>query len=196
MNNRTAGLTARPARLNGMRCHIPALAVTLLSCVIPQAVASPAVSIVQDVAVAARALVPLLKDVRARIEPRIEVEPGTLPPSPITGRNSTLFAVRIGVRSRQVDENVVEAMDRLLRWDPRQPLSAGDRDLVERWLNELQAKVLARLAAARLVVACDEVCVVQRLTNPDSVFGPTAKEQQEARDEILLQALVDAVLEP
>lgn len=157
--------------------------------------ASPAVSIVQDAAVAARALVPLLKDVRARIEPRIAVEPGTLPPSPITGRDSTLFAVRIGVRSRQVDEKVVEAMDRLLRWDTRQPLSAGDGDLVERWIEALQVKVLSRLAAASLPVQCDEMCVVQRLTNPDSVFGPTAKEQQETRDEILLQALIDTVLE-
>ena len=192
----TSGPNARTARLMGMRCHIPAVAVGLLSCLIPQAGASPAASIVQDVAGAARALVPLLKDVRASIEPRISVEPGTLPPSPITGRSSTLFAVRIGVRSRQVDGRVVEAMDRLLRWDPRQPLGGDDRDLVERWLDELSVKVLARLAAARMPVACDEVCVVQRLTNPDSVFGANAREQREARDDLLVEALIEAVGEP
>ncbi|HUE84822.1 MAG TPA: penicillin acylase family protein [Vicinamibacterales bacterium] len=178
-----------------MRCRIPAIAVALLSCVIPQPVASTAAPIVQDVTVAARALVPLLRDVRARIEPRVTVEPGTLPPSPFTGRNSTLFAVRIGVRSRDVDEEVVKAMDRLLRWDTRQPLGAEDRTLVERWLEVLQVKVLSRLAAAGLPVECDQVCVVQRLTNPDSVFGANAREQQEARDDVLLEALIEAVTE-
>jgi hypothetical protein len=116
-----------------------------------------------------------------------------LPPSPITGRQSTLFAVRIGIRSRQLDEKVVQAMDRLLRWDTRQPLGAEDHALVERWLEALQVKVLARLAAARLPVACDVECVVQRLTNPDSVFGASGKDRQEARDDLLLQALVEAV---
>jgi hypothetical protein len=180
-----------------MRCQIPVVAavVALLSCVIPLAVAAPAGSIVQDAAVAARALVPLLKDVRARIEPRVVVEPGTLPPSPITGRSSTLFAVRIGVRSRQVDQAVVQAMDRLLAWKPDQPLAAEDQALVARWLDELSVKVLGRLAAARLATDCDQVCVVQRLTNPDSVFGGTAREQQETRDDILLEALIAAVTE-
>jgi hypothetical protein len=185
-----------PARLIDMRRHIPAIAVALLSCVIPQAVASPAASIVQDATIAARALVPLLTDVRARIEPRISVEPAPLPPSPFTGRSSTLFAVRIGVRSRDVDEKVVEAMDRLLRWDTRQPLGAEDHALVERWLDALQVKMLARLASAGLPVACDRACVVQRLSNPDGVFGATAKEQREARDDFLLEALSEAVLEP
>jgi hypothetical protein len=191
MNSGTTGPTAEIARLIGMRRFL--IAVALLSCVIPQAGASPAGSIVQDVTHAARTLVPLLKDVRARVESRFSVEPGTLPPSPITGRQSTLFAVRIGIRSRQLDEKVVQAMDRLLRWDTRQPLGAEDHALVERWLEALQVKVLARLAAARLPVACDVECVVQRLTNPDSVFGASGKDRQEARDDLLLQALVEAV---
>jgi hypothetical protein len=196
MKSGTNGPIARAARLIGMRCPIPVVAVALLSCVIPhQAGAAPAGSIVQDVAVAARALVPLLKDVRARIEPRIVVEPGTVPPSPLTGRSSTLFAVRIGVRSRQVDQAVVQAMDRLLAWKPDQPLAAEDLALVARWLDELSVKVLGRLAAARLATDCDQVCVVQRLTNPDSVFGATAREQQDARDDILLEALIEAVKE-
>jgi hypothetical protein len=154
------------------------------------------VSIVQDVTQAARALVPLLKDVRATVEPRVSVESGTLPPSPFTGRSSTLFAVTIGVRSRQIDEHVVEAMDRLLAWDPGQPLTAGDRALVERWLDQLEGKVLARLFTAGLPVACDEVCVVQRLTNPDSVFGTSARDRQETRDDLLLEALIEAAGEP
>lgn len=144
---------------------------------------------------AARALVPLLKDVRARIEPRVVVEPGTLPPSPITGRSSTLFAVRIGVRSRQVDQAVVQAMDRLLGRPPDQPLAAEDQALVARWLDALSVKVLGRLAAARLPTDCDQVCVVQRLTNPDSVFGATAREQRDARDDMLLEAFIEAVNE-
>ena len=199
MNSGSPGPTAAMARLIGMRarCVIAVVvAVALLSWVIPQAGASAATSIVQDGNVVARALVPLLKDVRAGVQPQISVEPGTLPPSPFTGRNSTLFAVRIGVRSRQIDGEVVQAMDRLLRWDTRQPLSARDRDLVDRWVDELEVKVLGRLAAAGLPVACNEVCVVQRLTNPDSVFGENAREQKEARDDILLEALIAAVGEP
>jgi hypothetical protein len=200
MNNGTIGPTAVIARLIGMRglCRgiDVAVVVALLSWVIPLAGASPAASIVQDGNVAARALVPLLKDVRAGVQPQISVEPGALPASPFTGRNSTLFAVRIGVRSREVDEKVVQAMDRLLRWDARQPLSASDGDLVDRWVDELQVKVLGRLAAAGLPVECHEVCAVQRLTNPDSVFGVNAKEQKEARDDILLEALIEAVGDP
>ena len=200
MNSGTTGPTTAIARLIGMRglCRgiAVAVAVALLSWVIPQTGASPAASIVQDVNAAARALVPLLKDVRASVQPQISVGPGELPPSPFTGRNSTLFAVRIGVRSRQIDEKVVQAMDRLLRWDTRQPLDASDRDLVDRWLDELEVKVLGRLAAAGLPVECNEVCVVQRLTNPDSVFGVNAREQKEARDDILLEALIEAVGDP
>jgi hypothetical protein len=177
-----------------MRCHIPVAAVALLSCVVPQAGAFPAASIVQDL-VAAQSLVPLLQGVRERIGPRIEVAPGTLPPSPITGRNSTLFAVRIGVRSRQVNEAVVQAMDRLLRWKPDQPLATEDQELVARWLDALSVKVVGRLVAAGSAVTCDRVCVVQRLTSPDTVFGATAKEQQEARDDILLEALIEAMNE-
>ena len=147
----------------------------------------------QDTTAAARSLVPLLKDVRKEFGPRVTVEPGTLPPSPFTGRNSTLVAVRIGVTERHIDQKVVDAIDGLLRWNMRQPLSEADAQLVDRWLDALRTNVLAKLAAAGVREPCDEVCVVQRLTNPDGVFGDTRRLQQETRNDILLEAMIDAV---
>ena len=163
--------------------------------VICQAGPQVAASMVQDVEAAARLLVPLLGDVRNAIRPQVTVEPTQLPPSPFTGRSSTLFAVQIGFREQQVDESVVKVMDRLLAWDRKTPLSDEDRELVDNWLEELQPKVAGRLLAAGLPAACERACLIQRLRNPDSIFGKTAKEQQETRDDILLQAFIAAVPE-
>jgi hypothetical protein len=142
---------------------------------------------------AARSLVPVLRDVRRSLEPRLTVERGALPPSPFTGRDSTLIAVRVGRRSVQVEPAVIEAMDRLLAWDRRQPLSARDRVLVEGWLDELRVKMLGRLAASGKAVDCDDVCMLRHLTEGGDLFGRTKAEQQETRNELLLTALAAAV---
>lgn len=143
--------------------------------------------------IAARQLVPLLRDVRRRLDPQIGVRPGTLPPSPFTGRNSTLFAVTIGVTSMDVDQAVLKAIDRLLAWDPDEPLAPRDRELLAAWLDELQVRVLSRMAARGQGVRCEDPCVVQHLTSPDATFGATPREQVETRDAIMLEALAAAV---
>jgi hypothetical protein len=139
--------------------------------------------------IAARQLVPILRDVRRRLDPQLGVRPGTLPPSPFTGRNSTLFAVTIGVRSMEVDEAVLKALDRLLAWDPDEPLAPRDRELVAAWLDELQVRVLSRMAAGGQGMRCEDPCVVQHLTRPGTMFGATPREQVETRDAIMLDAL-------
>jgi aspartate oxidase len=46
---------------------------------------------------AARALVPLLEGVKQRAEPAVTIKPGTLPNSPFTGRQTTLFAFTVSL---------------------------------------------------------------------------------------------------
>jgi hypothetical protein len=147
----------------------------------------------QPLEVVARELVPLLVDVRRNIESKATVQPGTLPPSPFTGRNSTLFAIRIGFRTLEVEPKVVEAIDRLLRWDRQQPLAGEDRALVERWIESIRGKLLGRLAARGTGVGCDDDCLIRHLTEPGELFGRTRLEQRDGRNELLLDALVDAV---
>jgi hypothetical protein len=141
----------------------------------------------------ARELIPLLKDVRQSIGSRPTIEPGTLPPSPITGRNSTLIAFRVFGRSIEVAPSVVEAMDRLLRWNQQLPLKPADRALVEEWVQNLRVKVLGRLAARGKGIGCDDACLIGHLTRPAALFGSTRHEREEARDDLLLTALADAV---
>ena len=141
-----------------------------------------------------RALVPFLKDLRQTAQqPQLVVEPGTLPPSPITGRNSTLVAIRIGTRSVELDPKVVEVIDRLAAWDVREPLGAADQQIVGEWVDELRVALLARLAARGTGVGCDDECVVRHLTKPSTLLGETREEQVEMRNELLLNALIEAV---
>jgi hypothetical protein len=143
--------------------------------------------------VVARAIVPLLKDARASMQPRLTVEPGTLPPSPITGRNSTLAAVTIGKRQVPLRPEVDALIDRLLAWDVKEPLPAADRDVVIDWVEELRAALLGRLAARATGVGCDDACLIGHLTKPDAVFGDTRAEQVQGRNELLLDALDEVV---
>lgn len=146
----------------------------------------------------ARTLVPLLESVRSSIGPHITAAPGTLPPSPITGHSAALFAIRIGVDSVPVDEQVVKTIDRLLQWRKQpKPLSAEDQALIERWTDELRVKVVGRLAGRGLATApCDDVCVGRHLTNPETLFDGSRREREEERDRVLLDALTTAVLKP
>jgi hypothetical protein len=143
----------------------------------------------------AGALVPLLKDARANRPSELTVEPGTAPPSPFTGRNSTLIAITIGERTIHLAPEVNETINRLIAWNVREPLPAGDREVVIDWIEELRIDVMGRLAAREKGVGCDDDCLVQHLTRPGPLFGNSREEQVETRNALLLEALIEAVKE-
>ena len=143
--------------------------------------------------VVARALVPLLKDARANRQPELTVSPGSAPPSPFSGRNSTLVAVTIGRRVVQLPPEADALINRLLAWDVREPLPASDRDLVVDWIEELRIDVMARLAEKEKGVGCDDQCLLGHLTQPGPLFGESRAEQVETRNVMLLEAIVEAV---
>lgn len=141
---------------------------------------------------AARRLVPLLRAVQAHAQPGATVRPGTVPNSPFTGTQTTLFAFTISKRNVPVEPRVVTAMNRLLDWN----VGAGGHDeearLFDRWLVELQARSAGavRLSGGGL---CDLNCVVARMTTLDEAWGASPKGRDDARDELLLDALTAAV---
>ncbi len=142
---------------------------------------------------AARALVPLLKAVREHAQPGATVKPGTVPNSPFTGTQTTLFAFTLSKRSVPVDQRVVTAMSRLLAWN----IASGDDEtaaLFDKWLIELEARSSGamRLTGGGL---CDVNCVVKRMTTLDETWGSSPRDRADERDELLLEALRVAVLE-
>lgn len=148
---------------------------------------------------AARALVPLLKGVKAHAQPGARVRPGTAPNSPFTGRPSTLFAFTFSKHSVPVDPRVVEAMERLLRWNVAASDASGtdeDTRLFDRWLVELEAQSSGALRLKGGATLCDVTCVVGRMTTLDDMWGSSPKTRADVRDELLLDALKVAVLTP
>ena len=141
---------------------------------------------------AARSLVPLLQDVKRRAESRVNVQTGgATADSPFAGTNTTLFAMTIGQKSTPVDPQVVQAMDRLLKWQP------GDRTvpeaaLFDEWLNQLSRKATA-LSVQASATACDTNCVVSTMTKLNETWGESTRQRAEVRDQALLEALTDAV---
>lgn len=147
---------------------------------------------------AARALVPLLKDVKAHAQPGATVKPGTAPNSPFTGQPSTLFAFTLSKRSVPVDPRVVEAIDRLLAWNIAATDTNGGDDntrLFDRWLVELEARSTGTLRLQGQAGLCDVNCVVSRMTTLNEAWGSSPKNRGDVRDELLLDALKVAVLE-
>ncbi len=142
---------------------------------------------------AARALVPLLKDVRAHAQPGPTVRPGSVPNSPFTGTQTTLFAFTLSKRSVAVDPRVVTAMNRLLDWNIASE-NEENAALFDKWLIELEARSSGtmRLSGGGL---CDVNCVVSRMTTLDETWGSSPRNRAETRDELLLEALRVAVLE-
>lgn len=141
-----------------------------------------------DTPTAARALVPLLKDVKARLRPRVGIVPGEPQPSPFTGTQTTLFSIGIGKRSVPVDPKVAKAIDQLLAWKIDDPSQTAEAVLFDHWLTQLTVK-----AATVGVLNCDAACVIARFAAPDEAFGKTPKEREEMRDQLLLDALAAAV---
>ena len=141
---------------------------------------------------AARSLVPLLQDVKRRAESRVTVQPGgATADSPFAGTNTTLFAMTIGQKSTPVDPQIVQAMDRMLKWQP------GDRTvpeaaLFDEWLNQLSRKATA-LSVQSSATACDTNCVVSTMTKLNETWGESTRQRAEVRDQALLEAFTDAV---
>ena len=146
---------------------------------------------------AARALVPLLKGVKAHAQPGATVKPGSAPNSPFTGQPSTLFAFTLSKRAVPVDPRVVEAMDRLLLWNVGTSEASGvdeNTRLFDRWLVELEARSSGALRLKGGTALCDVACVVGRLTTLDDTWGSSPKNRADVRDEMMLEALKVAVL--
>lgn len=143
---------------------------------------------------AARALVPLLKDVRTHAQPGPSVKPGSVPDSPFTGTQTTLFAFSLSKRSVPVDLRVVTAMNQLLDWNIGASGNEHLAQLFDRWLIELEARSSGamRLTGGGL---CDVSCVVKRMTTLDDTWGSSPRNRADTRDELLLDALKVAVLE-
>jgi hypothetical protein len=142
---------------------------------------------------AARVLVPLLKQVRQRAQGGVTVQPGTVPNSPFTGTQTTLFAFTISQRSVPVDARVVAAMDRLIAWNVNDPNTAETGRLFDEWLGELQVKNTGAVLI-RGGPPCDVACVARRMTTLDESWSASPKGRAEARDELLLDALTATVI--
>lgn len=189
-----------------LRCVFPSIAVAVLctgSALLAAAQpASP--SQARDIVIgatvaerreAARALVPLLKDVKAHAEPGLTVSPGGAPDSPLTGHPSTLFAFTLSRRQARVDGRVLEAMDELLAWNIGGPATGEPEALFDRWLAELAAQSTAALALDGGGL-CDVHCVVDRMTTLNETWGSSPRGRGDNRDEALLEALTSAVTGP
>lgn len=186
-----------------VRCHAPLVAVLvglLPSAAQGQTSAEAPSQIVIGATVAqrqeaARALVPLLGDLKAHAKPGLTIQPGGAAKSPMTGQQSTLFAFTISRRSVPVDTRVVAAMDQLLAWDIGGPPSPETLKVFDAWLIELQARATAASALrAAGPGLCDVNCIVSRMTTLNETWGASPKGRRDARDELLLDTLTAAVL--
>lgn len=142
---------------------------------------------------AARALVPLLEDVKAHAQPGATVKPGSVPNSPFTGTQTTLFAFELSKRSVPVDPRVVAAMNQLLAWNVAADGNEEVARLFDKWLVELEARSTGALQLSGGGL-CDVQCVVRRVTTLDETWGRSPRDRAEARDELLLDTLRVAVL--
>ncbi|MCC7242046.1 MAG: penicillin acylase family protein [Acidobacteria bacterium] len=141
---------------------------------------------------AARAIIPLLGDVKRRVEPGVQAQTGTgSPTSPFTGTPTTVFSVTLSKRP-PADPQVVQAMDRLLKWEPGNRSAEYEAALFDRWFERLSSRASAQ-GTQRGLVSCDAGCVARTMTSLDGTWGKTDAERAEARDEVLLETLAEAV---
>jgi hypothetical protein len=141
---------------------------------------------------AARHLIPLLEPVKEKASARYQVEKGSVPDSPFTGTQTTLFAVTLGKKNQPVDPQVVQAMERLLAWEPGNRSATEEAALFDAWMAEL-SKRTSSIATKRGIVACDTGCVVQTVTALDEAWGKDERERSQNRDQLLYESFVDAV---
>ncbi|MGE3275878.1 MAG: penicillin acylase family protein [Vicinamibacterales bacterium] len=146
----------------------------------------------------ARTLVPLLEPIRKQLGGGIGVGPAALPPSPFTGQRATIFAMGVGAKDPEVPREVLKAVDTLLDWDYVLDKGSNAALIYEFWLLKLQPKAYApRLGdfARRNFGAWDIRQVIDWMTHPDAPYGADAAARRQARDQILIDALVEAVEE-
>ncbi|HXW04807.1 MAG TPA: penicillin acylase family protein [Vicinamibacterales bacterium] len=141
---------------------------------------------------AARSLIPLLEHVREKARARYTVEKGSVPDSPFAGTQTTLFAITIGSRNEPVNPQVIQAMDRLLEWEPGDRTATEQAELFDTWLT-LLSKQVSIIATRRGWTTCDTSCVVTTVTELDEWWGSAETQRPDNRDRMLLETLADAV---
>ncbi len=145
---------------------------------------------------AARALVPLLKNVKAHARPGATMKPGTAPKSPFTGMPTTLFAFTVSKHNVPVDPRVVTAMNRLLDWNIGADNQQENAQLFDRWLIELEARSSNARRLSGEAGLCEVNCVVARMTTLNETWSRSPKNRADVRDEMMLEAFKVAVLTP
>lgn len=191
-------LTTSRALATGLALSLASAAIAAgAQLTLPQSTPPPAPQIVIGATTAqrqeaARKLVPLLKKVQTHAQPGTSVAPGTAAPSPFTGAQSTLFAFTVSKRSVPVEPRVLMAMNRLLDWNVGAPGRDEEARLFDRWLEELASRASAavRLSGGGI---CDVNCIVGRMTTLDDAWGSDPRGRDDARDELLLDALKAAM---
>jgi hypothetical protein len=141
---------------------------------------------------AARTLIPLLEDVKAKATARYQVGRGSVPDSPFTGTQTTAVAITIGKKNVPVDPQVVQAMDKLLGWEPGDRSATEEAALFDQWLTQLSRRASA-IATKRGLVSCDTDCVVKTMTSLDDGWGSAEKQRPDNRDQVLLETFTEAV---
>jgi hypothetical protein len=140
---------------------------------------------------AARSLIPLLEDVKEKATARYQVGKGSVPDSPFAGTQTTAVAITIGKKNTPVDPQVVQAMERLLAWEPGDRGAAEEAALFDAWMAELSRRA-STIATKRGLVSCDTDCVVKTMLSLDDGWG-AEKQRSDNRDQMLLDAFTDAV---
>jgi hypothetical protein len=140
---------------------------------------------------AARQLIPLLEPVKEKASARYDTGKGTVPDSPFAGTQTTAVAITIG-KKKPVEPRVIQAMDRLLEWEPGDRTSAEDAALFDAWLAQLSRRA-SSIATKRGAVSCDTGCVVQTITALDEAWGKDERQREANRDEMLLETFTEAV---
>jgi hypothetical protein len=141
---------------------------------------------------AARTLIPLLEDVKEKATARYQVGRGSVPDSPFAGTQTTAVAITIGKKNTPVDPQVVQAMDRLLQWEPGDRSASEEAALFDAWLAQLSRRA-STIATKRGQVSCDTDCVVKTMTSLDDGWGSAEKQRPENRDQVLLETFTEAV---
>ena len=142
---------------------------------------------------AARTLVPLLKPVKQRAESKLRVQAGGgAPKSPFAGIPTTAVSITLSGRDTPPDPEVMQAMDRLLKWKPEDRGDSRDSQLFDRWLGELERRATA-LTIKSGSGACDIECVMRTMTVLDETWGSSPRLRDELRDQTLLDALTTVV---
>ncbi len=142
---------------------------------------------------AAKSLVPLLKTVRRKASGQVTAQQGSVPNSPFTGTQTTVFAVTIGKKTVPVDMEVVKAMDQLIGWKIADPNAVAEQQLFDDFMEQLSTKAAALGAQLGTEVGCNTTCVIERMTKLGDVWGGAPRMRPDARDQMMLDAIAAVV---